>query len=417
MKIKVQLLILPLLLLCMLPGCWDYNEYEDLALVTALGIDTDEQTGQVIVTLQYVIPGSSKGGGGGEGSKGTSFKVAIKTASGLTLSDAAQKIQQSVGKRLFFGYMDIEVIGEAAAKNIMEDIMGMNDRTASIRNTARLVIASGKAADALSIVDTDISVPAAAHIRKLVDETKSTGNAFSIIIEDFIEHMQIKGLEPIAPRLVTTVAGENGKESGSSSEGIKGTGSKDGLKEGYHSIDGMAAFSSGKLAGWLDGTESRGLAWIMGEKMTPYLSFKTSEDADTKGTMFIRVTKSKGKINVTLDNGKPVINVNVYAEADLRKYAKTMEPKNLTPDVIEIIQRDFESTIHSEIEAALKKGQKELKTDIFGFGFAFYRKYPKLWHSTYEQKWEEIFPDVAVNIEVKVKLISTGTNIMKFFNR
>lgn len=417
MKWKMLFLIVPILSLCMLPGCWDYIEYEDLALVFAMGIDMDEQTGQVTVALQYVVPGASKGGGGGDGSKGALSQVAIKTASGLTIADAVQKIQQSVGKRLFYGYMDIEVVGEAAAKNIMEDIMGMNDRATSIRNTARLVIASGKAADALSIEETDISVPAAAHIRKLADETISTGNAFPIIIEDFIEHMQIEGLEPIAPRLITTAAVKNEGRSGSSSEGIQGTGSKGGLKEGHHTIDGMAAFKGGNFAGWLDGTESRGLAWITGKSMTPYLSFKTSEDADTKGIMFFRVTKSKGRIKAALDNGKPVINVNVYAEADLRKYAKTMEPEILTPGVIKMIQRDLESTIHSEIEAALEKGQKELKTDIFGFGFAFYRQYPKLWHSMYEQKWEEVFPDVTVNIKVKAKVISTGTNIMKFFNR
>jgi len=417
MKVKMLLLIVPLLLLCMLPGCWDYNEYEDLALVFAMGVDMDKQTGQVTVTLQYIIPGGSSREGGGDGAKGALPKVAIKTASGLTMADAVQKIQQSVGKRLFYGYMDIEVVGEAAAKNIMEDIMGMNDRTTSIRNTARLVIASGKAADALSIEETDISVPAAAHIRKLVDKTNSTGNAFPVIIEDFIEYMHIGGLEPIAPRLSTTVSGKkDGKSGGSAgeSQGLDGGGN---LKEGYHTIDGMAAFKGGEFAGWLDGIESRGLAWITGKSMTPYLSFKTSEDANTKGIMFFRVTNSKGRIKVTLDNGKPVINVSVYAEADLRKYAKTMEPEILTPDVIKMIQRDIESTIHSEIEAALEKGQKELKTDIFGFGFAFYRQYPKLWHSMYEQKWEEVFPDVTVDIKVKAKVISTGTSIMKFFIR
>jgi spore germination protein KC len=73
--------------------------------------------------------------------------------------------------------------------------------------------------------------------------------------------------------------------------------------------------------------------------------------------------------------------------------------------------------VRSEIKAALKKGQKELKTDIFGFGFALYRKYPRLWHKEYEKKWQDLFPDVTINIDVRAKILNTGTGIKKITDK
>jgi cephalosporin-C deacetylase len=65
-KSYLKLLIMILLLPPLLSGCWDYIEYEDMALVSAAGIDITE-SGQVVVTLQYLVPGGNSGGSQGGG--------------------------------------------------------------------------------------------------------------------------------------------------------------------------------------------------------------------------------------------------------------------------------------------------------------------------------------------------------------
>jgi spore germination protein KC len=78
------------------------------------------------------------------------------------------------------------------------------------------------------------------------------------------------------------------------------------------------------------------------------------------------------------------------------------------------MERELSDSIRDDIEASLRKAQKELKTDIFGFGFSFYRKYPKLWHKEYEQKWEDIFPELPVTVHVDAKVINTGVTFRRF---
>ena len=46
--------------------------------------------------------------------------------------------------------------------------------------------------------------------------------------------------------------------------------------------------------------------------------------------------------------------------------------------------------------------------DIIGLGDNFYRKYPVKWEKNYKEKWEEIFPDVPVDIKVNVKIEKAG---------
>ena len=81
------------------------------------------------------------------------------------------------------------------------------------------------------------------------------------------------------------------------------------------------------------------------------------------------------------------------------------------------MEEKLSESIRSDIEAALKKGQKDLESDIFGFGFALFRKDWKLWRTEYEKNWDKIFPDVPVTINVQAKITNTGTNNRRMFVR
>ena len=67
----------------------------------------------------------------------------------------------------------------------------------------------------------------------------------------------------------------------------------------------------------------------------------------------------------------------------------------------------FAVEIKSLCEKALNKAQKELKTDIFGFGETIHRKYPKMWKKM-KDNWDDIFPNLPVNITVEVDTKQLG---------
>ena len=51
--------------------------------------------------------------------------------------------------------------------------------------------------------------------------------------------------------------------------------------------------------------------------------------------------------------------------------------------------------------------QHKLNADIVGFSKEFYRKYPKQ-KKTIEDHWDEIFPEVEVNINIKAYIRREG---------
>jgi spore germination protein KC len=62
--------------------------------------------------------------------------------------------------------------------------------------------------------------------------------------------------------------------------------------------------------------------------------------------------------------------------------------------------------VRNDIEMSIKKNQ-HLKSDIFGFGNAFYRlKYQK-WQEM-KDDWEDIFTSLPVEVNIKANIERTG---------
>ncbi|KZL90775.1 hypothetical protein CLMAG_36860 [Clostridium magnum DSM 2767] len=99
----------------------------------------------------------------------------------------------------------------------------------------------------------------------------------------------------------------------------------------------------------------------------------------------------------------------------MRKYYTGEGSTYLTPDIIRSMEKKLENSIKSDVMAAIEKGQKEFKSDIFGFGFNLYRQHPREWHKDYEKIWDDIFPDIPIKVNIDAKINNTGTNIRKFF--
>jgi spore germination protein KC len=434
MRIKTLFILFIAVSLIFTCGCWDYREYENLAMVSAVGFDIDNSTSTVTVTMQYLVPAGNNitaqtNGGSPKPTTGT----AVVIATGPSIDDALQKIQQVTGKKLFYGYMQEIVVGGNAARHITKDIIEYIDRTPNIRTSAYIAITQGKAEDVLDTIDPNATEPPSKEIHGLIDESINSGSAYPVTIQSFEENLVISGEEPVAPEISAVETGESNNSSSSSStssgsslnssssDSSENTGNSfngsayviDKQKNGYFKIDGIAVFQSDKLVGQLDGNECLGLGWITNQNYYLYEVVKTSSEQNVMNTLIFRVTNSNCKIKVELENDKPVVNINAYVEADLRKFSNNINADYLTPDVMEMMEKGLADNVRTDINAAIEKGQKELKSDIFCFGFDFYRQEPNLWHSEYEKKWEQIFPTLKINVNVSAKVVDTGTSINK----
>lgn len=408
---KFILLIVLLTLMSYFAGCWDYTEYNQMTQIYSIGIDYEKESKKVILTLQYIPISKS-----GDTNQGT-----VYSASDITLIGALTKLQQASPNKLFFGYLQVIVIGEAAAKDIMKDIIVFFDRTPIIRNSVNIVVVPGKAEGTIATRDPNSVISSGQKIRMLLSSAQSNGNTHSITQHDFVQRMVKSGIEPIAPRIITTSPSDDpGKALGGKQNGVRFAVEK----EGNILAAGVAAFKKERFVGWLDDKETLGLNWILGNRINSYKTADTEEPASSDGdapsseaglekVLHFYITKSGSKIKVKIKDGKAVINIKVKVEAALRKYYSGEGNEYITPEIVDSIEKKLEKSIYSDIMAALDKGKEELDSDIFGFGFSLYRQNPRKWHKEYEESWEDMFSDADVNVNVEATVNNTGTNIKR----
>lgn len=411
-KRLLAIILVMLLMINLLSGCWDYTEYEKLALVFAIGIDVGKTPELIDLTIQYLIPSSNFGSSSGGNAEKANQNVGIITATDVTIGDAIIKIQQCLAKKPFFSYAYVMVVGEDAAKSLLHAIQGVIDRSVELRTNTQFVVTKGRASDALSTIESNISSLPGYYLSEMINSSGKTGTVTPVSIQDFLESMQEEGIEPKAPLIDTIPTGEkSGNENTDNSEENPSLAVQLKKVEGYHSTIGMAVFKGTDYVGSMDTIESEGLSMITGRNIVTYESVVIGPDPE--GRLVFKVSKLKSKIKIIIENGKPSAVVDIHAEANLNKYTDDLEEEELNPDVIEMLQNDLSDKMRSDAEAALKKGQTELKSDVFGFGQTFYRQHLSTWKSTYQEKWNEIFPDLPVSINVNVKLVSTGTSVKK----
>jgi len=409
MKKRLLLLLVYLALALTLPGCWDYVEYENITQVIGMGIDYDSKTQETTISIQF--PALKKRTGGSETTAPSQWIV--QSATEKTFYGALTKLQETVPNRLFLGYLKVIIIGEEAAKYNLMDTIDYFDRTPSLRSSANIVIAAGKAEDVLKTIRPDRGRPASDEIHTLIHGSTESGAAYPVTVNDFIQMLAIGGWEATAPR-VSSVAAKAQQEDtkGGTQESIRANEERIGSQR----VAGLAAFKGDKFVGWLNEKESMGVGWITGKKMHAY---KVSEPAGGVGAeeLYYHVTDSNSKIKVRLVNGLPIIDVDVKVVADLKKYSRGEGADFLSAEAVSDAEKKLTDNIRSDIDAALIRGQKELNTDIFGFGFAFFREYPGLWQDKYEAQWANIFPCIPINVTVHAKVINTGSNISKLIIR
>jgi len=416
---KAMLIISLVIFMFSFVGCWDYMEYEQMTQIYALGVDLDAKSNEVTITLQYIPIARSMG----EKANTTNSTGTVYSASGITIIDALTKLQQTSPNKLFFGYLQVIVISEDAAKYLMKDIVVFFDSISNIRNSVNIIIVPGSAQGTIATRDPNSETSSGKKMHMLLSSSQSNGTTYSVTLHDYLQMMDREGVEPVAPRILTTaLSSDPGEALGGTRDGIRFTVEKN----GNILASGMAAFKKDKFVGWLNDKESMGLNWILGNRITSYKTsnidkLSTNKDekdlplhADLRKMLYYYITKSGSKIKVKIENNQPVIYLEIKVEAALKKYYSNNGNDYISPDIVNSIEEKLSRSINSDIMAALENGKHKLNSDIFGFGFSFYRQHPKEWNKYYKGVWDDIFHDIPVRVNVQTKINNTGTNIKRF---
>ncbi|WP_341348355.1 Ger(x)C family spore germination protein [Paenibacillus sp. FSL H3-0469] len=386
------LCILLIISLIPLSGCWSRKELNDLALVMALGIDLVPEG--YAVTVQVMNPGES---GNQKGGASGGMPVVTYQAMGRTVPDALQRMLSVTPRILYLAHIRVLVIGEALARSGVSDALDFISRDHQLRTDFFLLVAKdSKASKILEIITPFEHIPANSLYSSILASHKKWAATGKVTLQQFITELERGGSNPV----MSGVQLNGDLQDGGSVNNVDSIRPKTLVQHA-----GIAVFKKDKLVGWLGESVSKTVNYVLDE-VDSTVSNAPSPGGGLAG--FI-LTGSDSTLDVRINaQGKPEFTVKLNMQANLTTIQGRLDMNN--PASIEDLQKSIEQRFDLRLTQNIREVQQKYGTDIFGFGEALHRKYPRLWR-TYREHWDDSFRTAKVNVRSNVVIQRIGSVI------
>jgi len=378
-----------LIIICMLlltSGCWSKKDLNELAIVTAIGIDKTEDG--YSVSIQVLNPSELAG----NTSSGRT-EVARFIKSGETVFEALRKLSTDTPRRVYLAHLREVVFGEELAREGIGKALDFISRDHEMRTDFYITVAKGStAADILNIQTAIEKVPANKLFNALENSEIVWAAAKTVKLDELINSIVSKGKEPV----LTGIYHYGGAEVGSNIENVHNVSPETGLR-----IDYLAVFKKDKLIGWLNMNESKGFNYITDNIKNTAVTIEQED-----GKITIETLRSKTKVKGKMEKGKPVIDITVTPEGNIADVESSIDLSK--PENIDKLEKKYADNIKEKVQTSVQKVQGDFQSDIFGFGEVIHRADPKAWKGL-EDNWDEHFTNLNVNVHVKTEIRRLGT--------
>jgi spore germination protein KC len=399
----VKVLSLCIMMLACLTGCWDRLEIEERAVILGIAVDevsnneNNELSSEVThltsafpkpkkrlvkVTVQIAVPGriplgTSESSGGGSGKKSP---IWVLSAEGYTIDDALLVLQQQLADRMFFGHLRVIVISEKIARSGVQNLNDYLRRNTEVRRSAWMMVSKGPASDLMKAEPQLERVPTL-YLLAMMENAVRMGKLPNVFLGVFWSADSSKGREPYLPYIELK-------------------------QKGNMEILGLAYFRSDRMVGATKPLEIGVYMAVKGMKTGGYSVFENY--LDTSETLMFKSTNRKSKTKVSMENGKPRIQLNIRIEGDIEEKS-TEEFEVKSNKTLMQIQTQLNKSAEEAMKNLIDKMKKE-GSDIFGFGEYIRAKEPQYWNREIknEQQWQEMFKDLIVEVKIDMRIRRVG---------
>ncbi|MCM3629896.1 Ger(x)C family spore germination protein [Paenibacillus glycanilyticus] len=363
-----------LIVLMLVSGCWDRNEINDYAFWIGTALDLSED-GNLEKSAQIAVPAGFKSTGrGGSDQRGN----IVVTASGSSVVDLEQQVQDKLPRRIFLGHRRAIFIGESLARKGIVSIMDQFTRNTDTRlRTDIFVVNNGKGRDVL--------------------EVNSPFNKFSSIVA--VDQDRFCRLGDTALRDVLLDIGRDGIRPSMPMVEITARNKQE--KNQIIEVKSVAIFNQYlQMVGKVTGRESLELFWMKGVLKDQFITEETESgnialyESNLKKSIHTEINGDRIKAHVKLEGIGRVIENNT--DIDISD----------TPQRV-ALERTLDTMKAKQIEATVKKLQGQYGQDVFGIGEEIHREHPYQWKKL-RKNWDQLFPSVEVTVTVKLKIENMG---------
>lgn len=367
-----------------LSGCWNRRELETLGIIIGAGYDWDPETEEYVVTAQMARPAALRlegGGGGGATSH-------IFAGRGKTVFDASRNLSLVATRKLWWGHVQVVVVGEEAARHGLLGALNFMQRDGETRTIYWLMVTPGKASEILRQKASPENIPALG-LSSLMRTAGATSFSPSVRLLDVLRQMESPSAMLVA---VVTLTEEHG--------------AVDGRPAPEFRLNGSAVFHGDKMVGYLTPRETRGVLWLRSKVRSALLPVPCPGAPDRH--VSVEVVNTASYTEPYLDQkGRPAVRVLVRMEGNVgdqdcrSRFDRLDEVEDLEQRVIDAIQAE----IDQGLEAC-----RALKADCFGFGTRFSQELPRAW-KLLEKAWPEPAMEMRVTVTYDVTVRATGAEL------
>ncbi|WP_082595453.1 Ger(x)C family spore germination protein [Paenibacillus sp. Soil750] len=384
MLYNIKRIVIIILTVLLLTGCWGRREVNEIAIVTATGIDLMEND-SIRVTLLLAVPrliGTSSVNGGGD-SKLEVTAGWVVSEQGKTVMEAYNNLQGKLPRKIFFSHNRVIVIGEKLARNGTLPILDFFIRNKQSQLKSTIIVTKFEATDVLKFKP---------KFEKLASEVmkgelhESSGT--SVQLGRFITMLMDEGQEAYAPQ-ISIVPSEKG-----------GDGSTNLMVS-----QGAAVFQGDRLVGWLNDIEIMELLWLRNEKQEGVVTLEIPKKLGG-GYVSGEMTNVHSKVVPIQQNGTITVDIEISSLLNVYENTSKLDLNSLKDR--SILSNLFAKEVMGDIEMLCTKVQKELRSDIFGFGQKMYKQDPQIWKTNYANNWKAMFPEIEVDTLAKIMVVQTG---------
>ncbi len=178
-----------------LSGCWDRTEVNNLAIITAVGLDwTEDRQLELSVKIYLTSPSSSQQMGGFSADSGGTGLSIVRSVKGLTMAASVAQLQQVLTRKVFWGQAEVLIIGERLAKEGLAEPMEFFTRHPSPRERIQVFISKGSAKDVLQL-DPPIERSIAKGLRSMAESRIG----LNITMKDLMQMMAGRARAAVIP--------------------------------------------------------------------------------------------------------------------------------------------------------------------------------------------------------------------------
>lgn len=344
MKKLLFILLIPLFL----GGCYDYQELNDLAIISGIAIDYEDD---YEVTFEVL-----------ESQKESNEKASYVKATGKTISDAFAKASLKIHKEVYFAHVKVILFSEEIAKNYMQDVTDYILREPNIRNIFYpLIVLDGKASLILENKNEASPVTSVALEKALTNNRSTPKIAINIDFETMMNNF----VDPKKDAYLNTIK-------------------KD---ETTFALSGMALFKGYQMVGQLNEQETSLFNLLKNTSDNTFIKMACPFKEDKTITIDLyhnRNTDIKVKEdNIVINSSLKGSVIEDNCEIDFR-----------TSSSYEELSHTFSDEIKKEINHLIKKIQN-LQSDVLEFQNIYYQKERKELTNWY-------LKDMLVNIDLDI---------------